>query len=77
MIAVSEASQVEVVVRRHRTPVEQQPYDRGICRPSDRAPQRRPAAIGGSAVGIRPGIEQQPRDSDQPVGPCRVKLIPP
>jgi hypothetical protein len=77
MIASGEASQIEVVVVRHRTPVEQQPDDRGMRRPGDSAPQRRPAAIGGSPAGIRPGVEQKPCDSDQPIGPCLVKLIPP
>jgi len=76
LVIFAEPSQVKVVVIGHRAPVEQQPGDPGIGGAGDGATQRLPAAAGDHAVGICPGVEQQPRHRDEPVLPAGVEAIP-
>ena len=77
----AEGSQVEVIRRRDRAALKQQPHEAVVAGAGTghggRALQGRPPAGSHRRDRVRAGVKQEPRRGDEPVGPPRIELMPP
>ena len=77
LLAISgETGQVQVAVIGNHAALEQDPHDRRVGLPGNRAAERSPAAGARRSERVGAGVQQQPRNRRESVSSGRIEAVP-